>query len=90
MKVEFQTYIFEVFEILERCQSGRMGSPGKRVCLYRGTEGSNPSLSAQLHQGFVEQARFGRAAKLFLIQQKNVVCLHHRKPAARLEVRWDD
>ena len=31
---------------MERCRSGRTGSPGKRVCPHRGTEGSNPSLSA--------------------------------------------
>ena len=30
----------------ERCQSGRMGAPGKRVSRLRGTVGSNPTLSA--------------------------------------------
>tara|TARA_Y100000588_G_scaffold308138_1_gene332559 strand:+ start:204 stop:350 length:147 start_codon:yes stop_codon:yes gene_type:complete len=32
---------------LERCQSGLMGTPGKRVWVLKLTAGSNPVLSAK-------------------------------------------
>jgi hypothetical protein len=33
---------------VERCLSGRKSTIGNRVCLEKGIEGSNPSLSASL------------------------------------------
>ncbi len=52
-----------------------MGSPGKRVCLEKGTEGSNPSLSAI----FIQPAYLKGFAGFLLLQIGGVFGLIYNK-----------